>query len=81
MRALRAQMTPICSLITPARCGKIRELLSYTVRSPDDARNGQRHWLWETGGEFQVSEAEGDLTDTQVVHVAGPRVPDAVLAT
>jgi hypothetical protein len=65
VRLLRAAMKPICSFITPAHCGKIRELLSYTARvAGGDPESGAelRVWLWETGGEYQVSEARGDLT-------------------
>jgi hypothetical protein len=53
-----------CSFANPLACCRVAQHLSITTRAPEDASQPPlRHWLWETGAEYLVTEATGDLED------------------
>jgi hypothetical protein len=52
-----------CSFANPLACCNPAAMLSITTRAPeeDPSHPPLRHWLWETGAEYRVTEATGDL--------------------
>jgi hypothetical protein len=56
-----------CSLANPLPCCNVASTLGLTTRAPDEdpSQPSLRHWLWETGAEYLVTEATGDLEDFQ----------------
>ena len=54
-----------CSFASPLPCCSVAQQLSITTRAPGEnaSRPPLRHWLWETGAEYLVTEATGELED------------------
>jgi hypothetical protein len=52
-----------CSLANPLPCCSVASALGLTTQKPeeDPGQLPLRHWLWETGAEYLVTEATGDL--------------------
>ena len=71
--------TDACSFVNPRACSFVDDIRSDTARTLDDDPSGapQLRWLWETGAEYQVSEASGDLAPflDWTLHAFGPEQP------
>jgi hypothetical protein len=54
-----------CSFANPLECCSVAAALSHTTRAPeeDPSQPPLRRWLWESGAEYLVTEANGDLED------------------
>ena len=54
-----------CSFANPLPCCSVAQQLSITTRAPGENASHAplRHWLWETGAEYLVTEATGELED------------------
>ncbi len=54
-----------CSFANPLACSNVAGTLSITTLAPevDPSQPPLRRWLWETGAEYLVAEASGDLED------------------
>jgi hypothetical protein len=54
-----------CSLIFPSACFGVRNLTSVTTRElPNDPSGPPKlRWVWETGVEYEITDASGDLVD------------------
>lgn len=58
-----------CSFAQPQYCSSVWTFFSYATHTPD----GESRWLWESGAEYRIVDAFGDVGDYNggVVHVLG----------
>jgi hypothetical protein len=54
-----------CSFLDPLPCRNVAALKSITTRAPEEdaSQPPLRRWVWETGAEYLVTEATGNLED------------------
>ena len=76
--ALRAEMVPICSFITPGYCSHVQAMLSYTAQTPSDSSpTPTRRWAWESGAEYRVATASGVFAGVETVYAKAPTTAPA----